>query len=52
MKRLAALLLAAALAALILQPVSLTSNTPFGNTGERADGGGPVPPFPPTPLLV
>jgi hypothetical protein len=46
MKRLATLLLAVALATLILQPVSITINTPFGNTGQRAEGV-PAPPFPP-----
>ena len=48
MKQLALLLLAGALMALILQPVSLTVNTPSGNRGLRADGVYP-PPFPPPP---
>ena len=52
MKHLAALLLVAALAALMLQPVSLTVNTFSGNDGLRADGGGPPPPFPPPPEVV
>ena len=49
MKHLAALLLAGALLALMLQPVSLTVNTLSGNDGLRADGSGPPPPFPPPP---
>ncbi len=47
MKHLAALLLAGALVALMLQPVCLTVNTLSGNDGPLADGGGPAPPFPP-----
>ncbi len=49
MKHLAALLLAGALVALMLQPVSPTVNTLSGNEGLRADGSGPAPPFPPAP---
>jgi len=47
MKRLAVVLLVGALAALILQPVTSTVNTPSGNSGLRADGW-PPPPFPPS----
>jgi len=46
MKRLVVLLLVGALMALIVQPVSLTVNSPSGNSGLRADGAYP-PPFPP-----
>ena len=45
MKRLAVLLLAGALVALMLQPVSPTVNNPSGNGDSRADGAYP-PPFP------
>ena len=47
MKRLAALLLAAVLAAVILQPIAAGVNNSFDNSGPRADGGLPAPPFPP-----
>ena len=47
MKRLAALLLAAVLAAVILQPIAAGVNNSFDNRGPRADGGLPMPPFPP-----
>jgi hypothetical protein len=46
MKRVAVVLLAGALAALILQPVTCTVNTLSGNSGLWADGW-PPPPFPP-----
>ncbi len=65
MKRLTLLLLAGALLALILQPVSVTVNTQFNTNTPRADGvvvpfpppsgdmlladGVPMPPFPPPP---
>ncbi len=50
MKRFAVLLVAGALLALMLLPVSLTVNTQSGNGNSwlRADGGYP-PPFPPPP---
>ena len=51
MKRLAVLLLASALMALILQPVSLNVNTRLINSNLWADGSGPMPPPPPQPLL-
>ena len=46
MKRLTLLLLAGALVALILQPVSVTVNPTFSKNGLLADGS-PAPPFPP-----
>ena len=65
MKRLAALLLAGALVALILHPVASVVNVPVSYDGPRADGmpappwptggsllvadGDPAPPFPPWP---
>ena len=54
MKRLAALLLAGALVALIVHPVASVVNVPVSNDGPRADGI-PAPPLPPWPeggLLV
>ena len=47
MKRLAALLLAAVLAAVILQPIAAGVNNSFDNSGAYADGVMPLPPFPP-----
>ena len=55
MKRLATLLLAGALVALIVHPVAPVVNAPISYDGPRADGGAPAPPFPPWPeggLLV
>ncbi len=52
MKRLAVLLLAAALTALILQPVSLSVNTRLINSNAWADGSAPPPPPPPPPLSL
>ncbi len=49
MKRLAVLLVAGALVALMLQPVSPTVNRPPGNGDSRADGAYP-PRFPGQPL--
>ena len=46
MKRLAALLLAAVLAAVILQPIAAGVNNSFDNNAPRAEGV-PMPPFPP-----
>ncbi len=46
MKRLATLLLAVALTAMILQPVSLSVNLNPGEDGLRAEAV-PAPPFPP-----
>ena len=45
MKRLATVLLAGALVALILHPVTSVVNAPISNDGPRADGP-PIPPFP------
>ena len=46
MKRLATLLLAGALVALIVHPVTSVVNVPVSNDGPRADGGLPAPPWP------
>ena len=46
MKRLAALLLAAVLAAVILQPIAAGVNNSLDNSAPRAEGV-PLPPFPP-----
>ena len=51
MKRLAALLLAAVLAALILQPIAAGVNNSLDNNAPRASGV-PIPPFPPGGDLV
>jgi len=48
MKHLTGVLLAAALAALIVQPITTRVNNRPGNSGTRADGG-PMPPLPPPP---
>ena len=47
MKRLATLLLAGALVALIVHPVTSVVNAPVSNDGQRADGMPAPPPFPP-----
>ena len=47
MKRLATLLLAGALVALIVHPVTPVVNAPINNDGPRADGMPAPPPFPP-----
>jgi len=55
MKRLASMLLIGVLAALILQPVSLTVNSLFNNQPACAifvADGFPIPPIPPTKKLV
>ena len=46
MKRLATLLVVAALAALMLYPVTPQVNNNFGKEDLRAEGGAPMPPFP------
>ena len=51
MKRLATLLLAAALVALIVHPVASVVNAPISYDGPRADGP-PIPPWPEGGLLV
>ncbi len=46
MKRLATLLVLAALTALMLHPVTPQVNNSFGKADLRAEGGMPMPPFP------
>ena len=52
MKRLATVLVVAALAALTLYPVTPQVNDNFGKDNLRADGGMPAPPSPPGGVLI
>ncbi len=52
MKRLTVVLLAGALAALMLQPISAKVNTNSSNNTLWADGGMPIPPVPPNSNFV